>query len=200
MSKDVYWHSTQISKHQRQLRSQHKSFVLWLTGLSGSGKSTLANALEKKLFDTGHNVFVLDGDNIRHGLCSDLGFGEQDRHENMRRIVEVSKLFTESGTIVIAAFISPYIKDREQVRSRLPHGDFHEVYCECDLEVCEARDPKGLYARARKGEIENFTGISAPYEEPIKPDIVVNSSKQTIEEELELVISTLKQKGLIAAV
>ena len=145
-------------------------------------------------------MIVLDGDNIRHGLCSELGFAETDRHENMRRIGEVAKLFTEAGTIVIAAFISPYLKDRELVRSRLPHGDFLEVYCECELAVCEARDPKGLYARARKGEIENFTGISAPYEEPIKPDIIVNSSKQTIEEELELILSKLKQKGLIASV
>ncbi len=197
MAKEVYWHSSQVSRHNRNQCYKHKSFVLWFTGLSGSGKSTLANAIEKKLFDTNHNVIVLDGDNIRHGLCSDLGFDEKDRHENMRRIGEVAKLFNEAGTIVIAAFISPYRKDRELARSRLPHGDFHEVYIECELAVCEARDPKGLYARARKGEIENFTGISAPYEEPIKPDIVINSSKLTIEEEIDLIINELKRKNLI---
>jgi len=140
---------------------------------------------------------VLDGDNVRHGLCSDLSFNETDRNENMRRIGEVAKLFNEAGVIVIASFISPYRKDREGVRSRIPHGDFIEVYCECDLEICEARDPKGLYARARKGEIDNFTGISAPYEEPIKPDIIINTSKQTIEQESTLVLEALANRNLI---
>ena len=198
--KDIYWHNSKVSRHDRLLKNEHKSFVLWLTGLSGSGKSTLANAIEKKLFDSNHNVMVLDGDNVRHGLCSDLSFNEADRNENMRRIGEVAKLFNEAGTIIIAAFISPYREDREKVRSRLPHGDFLEVYCECDLETCEARDPKGLYARARKGEIENFTGISAPYEEPIKPDIIVNTSKQTLDEEIEVIIATLIQKKLISSI
>ncbi len=198
MTKDVYWHSSHVNRHLRQQRNKHKSFVLWFTGLSGSGKSTLANAMEKALFETHHDVIVLDGDNIRHGLCSDLGFSEDERHENMRRIGEVAKLFVEAGTIVLAAFISPYREDREMVRSRLPHGDFYEVYCQCDLEVCEARDPKGLYARARKGEIENFTGISAPYEEPIKPDMVINTNQLSIEEEVTLILDSLKRKGLIA--
>jgi adenylylsulfate kinase len=182
----------------RQTRNNHKSFVLWFTGLSGSGKSTLAYAIEHKLFERGSNVIVLDGDNVRHGLCSDLGFSEHDRHENMRRIGEAAKLFVESGTIVLAAFVSPYREDRERVRSRLPHGDFYEVFCDCELALCESRDPKGLYARARKGEIDNFTGISAPYEEPIKPDMVINSGVMSIEEEVELVFATLKEKGLIA--
>jgi adenylylsulfate kinase len=195
--KNVYWHNSKVNRHERQLKNKHKSFVLWHTGLSGSGKSTLANAIEKKLFDADHNVIVLDGDNVRHGLCSDLSFNEADRNENMRRIGEVAKLFNEAGTIVIAAFISPYREDREKVRSRLPHGDFLEVYCQCDLETCEERDPKGLYARARKGEIENFTGISAPYEEPIKPDIIVNTSKQTLDEEVDVIINALIQKQLI---
>ena len=198
MKNDVYWHAGNVDRHARQNKNQHKSFVLWFTGLSGSGKSSLANAIEKRLFDTDHNVIVLDGDNIRHGLCSDLGFTKEDRHENMRRISEVTKLFIETGTIVLAAFVSPYRTDREQVRSRIPHGDFYEVYCKCDLEVCEKRDPKGLYARARKGEIENFTGISAPYEEPIKPDMVVNTNKLTIEEEVEQIISKLQSEGLLA--
>lgn len=197
MTKEVYWHDNHISRQQRQERNKHKSFVLWFTGLSGSGKSTLANVVEKELFDSGHNVIVLDGDNIRHGLCSDLGFTEEARNENMRRIGEVAKLFVESGTIVLAAFVSPYRSDREKVRSRLPHGEFYEVYCECDLDVCEERDPKGLYAKARKGEIPNFTGISAPYEEPIKPDMVVNTNKLSIEQEVEMIIDNLQKKNLI---
>jgi adenylylsulfate kinase len=198
MTNNVFWHASQVDRQMRQSRNKHKSFVLWLTGLSGSGKSTLAYAIEHKLFQCGSNVVVLDGDNIRHGLCSDLGFSEHDRHENMRRIGETAKLFVESGSIVLAAFVSPYREDRERVRSRLPHGEFYEVYCECDLSLCEARDPKGLYARARKGEIDNFTGISAPYEEPIKPDIVINSGSMSIEEEVDLVFQALRAKGLIA--
>ena len=197
MTTDITWHASQINRQLRQQRNNHKSFVLWFTGLSGSGKSTLANAIEKQLFDAGNNVIVLDGDNIRHGLCSDLGFSEEDRRENMRRIGEVAKLFIEAGTIVLAAFISPHREDREQVRSRLPHGDFYEVYCQCDLEVCEERDPKGLYARARNGEIDNFTGISAPYEEPIKPDMVINTNTLSVDEEVSLILGTLKKRGLL---
>jgi adenylylsulfate kinase len=200
MTSDVYWHSSHVNRQSRQQRNKHRSFVLWFTGLSGSGKSTLANAVEKRLFDSNHDVIVLDGDNIRHGLCSDLGFTAEDRHENMRRIGEVAKLFVEAGTIVLAAFISPYREDRELVRSRLPHGDFYEVYCQCDLEVCEQRDPKGLYARARNGEIDNFTGVSAPYEEPIKPDMVINTNKLSLEEEVSLIISNLHKRGLIEKV
>ena len=198
MTREVYWHNSHITRQLRQEKNKHKSFVLWFTGLSGSGKSTLANAVEKKLFEMDYNVTVLDGDNVRHGLCSDLGFTEEDRNENMRRIGEVAKLFVESGIIVLAAFISPYRKDREKVRSRLPHGDFYEVYCECDLSVCENRDPKGLYKKAREGEIKNFTGVSAPYEEPIKPDLVVNTSNLSIEEEVKHIISNIRSKGLIA--
>lgn len=198
MTKDVYWYAGHVTRHQRQEKNKHKSFVLWFTGLSGSGKSTLANAVEKELFKMNYNVTVLDGDNVRHGLCSDLGFTKDDRNENMRRVSEVSKLFVEAGTIVLAAFVSPYREDREQVRSRLPHGDFYEVYCQCDIEVCEERDPKGLYARARKGEITNFTGISAPYEEPIKPDMIVDTSKLSIKEEVEHIISAIQSKRLIA--
>ncbi len=198
MTDEVYWHLGHVTRQQRQEKNKHKSFVLWFTGLSGSGKSTLANAVEKKLFEMDYNVTVLDGDNVRHGLCSDLGFTEEDRHENLRRIGEVAKLFVESGTIVLAAFVSPNRKDREQVRSRLPHGDFYEVYCKCDLDVCEERDPKGLYKKARAGEIPNFTGISAPYEEPIKPDMVVNTSELSIEEEVDHIINNIRSKGLVA--
>ncbi len=196
-SPDVHWHSSLVDRQQHKIRNNHKSFVLWFTGLSGSGKSTLANAVEKHLFDNHHRVAILDGDNIRHGLCSDLGFSEEDRHENMRRIAEVSKLFVETGTIVLAAFISPYRNDRELIRSRLPHGDFYEVYCKCDLDICEERDPKGLYARARSGEVDNFTGISAPYEEPIKPDMIIDTNKLSIKEELTVVMNNLIKKGLI---
>ncbi len=199
MTDEVYWHSSNITRQHRQEKNQHKSFVLWFTGLSGSGKSTLANAVEKKLFEMDYNVTVLDGDNVRHGLCSDLGFTEEDRHENLRRIGEVAKLFVESGTIVLAAFVSPYREDRERVRSRLPHGDFYEVYCKCDLEVCEDRDPKGLYKKARAGEIPNFTGVSAPYEEPIKPDMVVNTSSLSVEEEVTEIINRLQKKSLVKA-
>ena len=194
---NIHWYTSQVSRQHYQAKNNHKSFVLWFTGLSGAGKSTLANAVEKHLFDHDHHIVTLDGDNIRHGLCSDLGFSEEDRHENMRRIAEVSKLFVETGTIVLAAFISPYRNDRELIRSRLPHGDFYEVYCKCDLELCEERDPKGLYARARNGEIDNFTGISAPYEEPIKPDMIIDTNKLSIEEELAEIIDKLVEKGLI---
>jgi len=197
MTKNIYWHTGTINRQTHQEKNKHKSFVLWLTGLSGSGKSTLAPAIEKKLFEMNYNATVLDGDNIRHGLCSDLGFTAEHRHENLRRISEVAKLFIESGTIVIADFISPNRQDREQIRSRLPHGDFHEVYCECDLTVCEKIDPKGLYARARKGEITNFTGISAPYEEPIKPDIIVNTNTLTVDQEVDHILNILKDKNQI---
>jgi len=198
MTNDVYWHTSSVTPQLRQEKNGHKSFVLWFTGLSGSGKSTLASAVEAKLFALDHKVTVLDGDNIRHGLCSDLGFTEADRNENMRRVAEVAKLFVEAGTIVLAAFVSPYRQDRENVRSRLPHGDFYEVYCDCDLAVCEERDPKGLYARARSGEIDNFTGISAPYEEPIKPDMVINTGELSLEDEVTKILKQLKSKGLIA--
>jgi len=200
MKKNVFWHTSTITRQMRQEKNKQRSFMLWFTGLSGSGKSTLANAIERELFGLNYNVIVLDGDNIRHGLCSDLAFSEEDRHENMRRVAEVSKLFIETGTIVLASFISPYRKDREQVRSRLPHGDFYEVYCQCDLDVCEKRDPKGLYARARKGEIENFTGISAPYEEPIKPDIIVNTNNLSVDEEVTKLMKHLKEIHLLSMI
>jgi len=199
MTNNVFWHASQVDRQMRETRNKHKSFMLWFTGLSGSGKSSIAYAIEDKLFKLGSSVIVLDGDNIRHGLCSDLGFSKQDRNENMRRVGEAAKLFVESGCIVLAAFVSPYREDRERVRSRLPHGDFYEVYCQCELSVCESRDPKGLYALARKGEIDNFTGISAPYEAPIKPDMVINSGVMSIDEEVDLIFSRLKAKGLISS-
>ena len=198
MTDNVFWHSSQVSRRMQEARNGHRSFVFWFTGLSGAGKSTIAYALEHELFKRGMSVAVLDGDNIRHGLCSDLGFSKEDRNENLRRIGETAKLFVEAGTIVLAAFVSPYREDRERVRSRMPHGDFFEVYCKCDLDICEQRDPKGLYARARAGEIDNFTGISAPYEEPIKPDIVIDTGRTSIEEEVSEMLSVMQERGLVS--
>ena len=198
MTAEVYWHQGEITRSLRQERNKHKSFVLWFTGLSGSGKSTVAHALEQVLFSRGLQVMVLDGDNVRHGLCSDLSFKAEDRHENLRRIGEVSKLFVETGVIVLAAFVSPYRRDREQVRSMLPHGDFLEVYCDCDLSVCESRDPKGLYAKARAGEIENFTGISDPYEPPLRPEVIIKSGEKPINESVEMLVGILEERNLIS--
>ena len=199
MADNVFWHQGQVSRADRAERNGHKSFVLWFTGLSGAGKSTLAHAVEAELFRCGHQVMVLDGDNVRHGLCSDLGFTEEDRHENLRRIGEISKLFVEAGVIVLAAFVSPYRSDRDRVRSMLPHGDFLEVYCKCGLETCEARDPKGLYARARRGEVKNFTGISAPYEEPLRPELIVETDKESISGEVDKAMEVLRKMGLVPA-
>jgi adenylylsulfate kinase len=197
MADNVFWHQGQVSRADRAERHGHKSFVLWFTGLSGAGKSTLAHAVEAELFRCGHQVMVLDGDNVRHGLCSDLGFTEEDRHENLRRIGEISKLFVEAGVIVLAAFVSPYRSDRDRVRSMLPHGDFLEVYCKCGLETCEARDPKGLYARARRGEVKNFTGISAPYEEPLRPELIVETDKESLAEEVARAMEVLRRMDLV---
>ncbi|MGD9393136.1 MAG: adenylyl-sulfate kinase [Chromatiales bacterium] len=198
MTDDVYWHQGKISRLEREQRNGHKSFVLWFTGLSASGKSTFAHAVEQELYRRGKQVMVLDGDNVRHGLCSDLGFKAEDRQENLRRIGEVAKLFVEAGIIVLAAFVSPYRKDREQVRSMLPHGDFYEVFCDCDLSVCEERDPKGLYKKARAGEIRNFTGISDPYEPPVKPDMVFDTGRTPVDDNLHKLIGQLESKRLIA--
>ena len=198
MANEVYWHQGKISRLEREQRNGHKSFVLWFTGLSASGKSTFAHAVEQELYRRGKQVMVLDGDNVRHGLCSDLGFKTEDRHENLRRIGEVAKLFVEAGIIVLAAFVSPYRKDREQVRSMLPHGDFFEVFCDCDLSVCEERDPKGLYKKARAGEIRNFTGISDPCEPPVKPDMVFDTASVPVDDNLSKLIGQLENKRLIA--
>ena len=181
---------------QNQL-NKHKSVVLWFTGLSGSGKSTMSHALEERLFNRGCRTFVLDGDNVRHGLNSNLGFSHQDRTENIRRIGEVSKLMMEAGFIIMTAFISPYREDRIAVRNLMPNGDFIEIYCKASLETCEARDVKGLYKRARAGEIKNYTGIDSPYEVPENADLIIDTEQKTIEDSVSTIISFLKKKTII---
>jgi len=193
----ILWHQSTITKQARQQRNQHKSCVVWFTGLSGSGKSSLANALDKELFSLGVQSYVLDGDNIRHGLNAGLGFSKEDRKENIRRIGEVSKLFVDSGQIVCTAFISPFIEDREQVRTLFPDGEFIEVYVKCPISICENRDPKGLYKKARSGEIMEFTGISSPYEEPIHPELVIETDKLTISQSVDTIITYLREKEIL---
>ncbi|KYD05048.1 MULTISPECIES: adenylyl-sulfate kinase [Bacillus] len=181
-NRDIVWHEASITKEEYQQKNKHQSSILWLTGLSGSGKSTIANAAARELFEQGYQVVVLDGDNIRHGLNNDLGFSDEDRKENIRRIGEVAKLFVQQGTIVITAFISPFREDRKQVRQLVDEGEFHEIYIKCDLDICEQRDPKGLYKKARNGEIPFFTGIDSPYEEPKAPELVLDSGQNEREE------------------
>ena len=178
-SKDIYWHKGDISREDRQRQYGHKNVCLWFTGLSGSGKSTIARKLEEKLFERGVKTYVLDGDNVRYGLNKNLGFSHEDRTENIRRIGEVSKLLVDAGLVIMTAFISPYREDRNNVRMLFAEGDFVEVFIQASIETCEKRDPKGLYKKARTGEIKEFTGISAPYEEPINPDLVINTTEET---------------------
>jgi len=195
--KIVIWHDTKIMKEDREKRNGHRAVVIWLTGLSGSGKSTIATELQRKLFDAGCNVYILDGDNIRHGLNSDLGFSPEDREENIRRIGEVAKLFADAGFIVITSFISPYKKDRQRARNLLKEGEFIEVYVKAPLEICEKRDVKGLYKKARLGEIKEFTGISAPYEEPDNPEIVIETDRLDVNESVKKIIDYLKANMII---
>ena len=199
MSKEnnVVWHHVAVTREMREQQAGHKGAVVWFTGLSGSGKSTVAHAVEERLYTAGCRSFVFDGDNVRHGLCSDLGFSEADRHENLRRIGEMTKLFLEAGVISLTAFISPFRADRERVRSLVPHGDFLEIYCDCPLALCEERDVKGLYAKARAGEIPNYTGISSPYESPEQPDLVLKTGEDGLEACVEQVISLLVQYAII---
>lgn len=194
---NIKWHELTVSKKDRRTQNNHGSCVLWFTGLSGSGKSTIANAVSHELYQTGIKEFVLDGDNIRYGLNKDLGFSEQDRSENIRRIGEVAKLFVESGTLAITAFISPFQKDRQQVRALFGDGEFIEVFVQCPLEECERRDPKQLYVKARNGEIRDFTGIDSPYEEPESPEIVLYTANETVEEAVAKVLSYLRRKNII---
>ncbi len=186
-----------ITQEMHELRNKHKGACIWLTGLSASGKSTIAKALVTELFKLGCQTKVLDGDNVRHGLCSDLGFSEKDREENIRRIAEVAKLFVQSGTIIICAFISPYRKDRDFARSIMPEGRFFEIYLNCDIEVCKQRDPKGLYKNAAAGLIKGFTGIDSPYEAPSSPEIELFSAKSAVEESISRIINKLKVSEIL---
>ena len=196
-STNTVWHHATITRADREVLHQHKSVIIWFTGLSGAGKSTLAHAVEDYLHKIGISTFVLDGDNVRHGLCSDLGFSDHDRVENIRRIGELAKLMTEAGIITLTAFISPFKSDRNTARKLVPHGDFLEIYCECPIETCEQRDVKGLYKKARAGEIPFFTGIGSPYEAPEQPELVVSTHKQTLNESVQSVVYLLVQRGII---
>jgi adenylylsulfate kinase len=195
-STNITWHDTTITKKDRRGQNGHGSCALWFTGLSGSGKSTIANAVSTELHRRGINEYVLDGDNIRHGLNKDLGFSEHDRTENIRRIGEVAKLFVESGKVTTTAFISPFRSDREQVRALFEEGEFIEVFVNCPLEECERRDPKQLYAKARRGEIKDFTGIDSPYEAPINPEITIQTDLLSIEEAVEQVFTYLRERNI----
>ena len=183
-----------VTRQERNFRNGHKGGVLWFTGLSGAGKSTVAVALEKKLFEKGYNVFVLDGDNVRHGLNANLSFSPEDRAENIRRVGEVAGLFARAGVVTITSFISPYRSDRDRARQALENGDFHEIHVKADVATCEARDPKGLYKKARAGEIKEFTGISAPYEEPEAPELMLDTSVLSIEESVEKLVNYVEMK------
>jgi adenylylsulfate kinase len=194
---NITWHDAVIKADDRKHLNGHGGVVLWLTGLPSSGKSTLACAVESLLFKRGCHTYILDGDNIRHGLNKNLGFSPEDRKENIRRIGEVAKLFADAGTIVMTAFISPYREDRDSSRKLLPPGGFMEIYCKCPVEVCEKRDPKGLYKKARAGQIKDFTGVDAPYEAPLNAEIVVNTDKDGIEKSAEQVLACLEEKGII---
>lgn len=193
-TENIIWHHATVTRARREQLNGHKSCVLWFTGLSGAGKSTLAHSVEEQLYQRGCRTFVLDGDNVRHGLSSNLGFSEADRKENIRRIGEAAKLMMEAGVIVMTAFISPFRVDREAVRTLMPHGDFLEIYCQASLETCEARDVKGLYKKARAGEIKNYTGIDSPYEEPIKPELVVNTGTDFLESSVNAVMALLSER------
>ena len=194
---NIKWHHGKITKEDRIKLIKQKGVTIWLTGLSGSGKSTIAVELEHALLENSHQAYILDGDNIRHGLNKNLGFSPEDRSENIRRIGEVAKLFTDANIITITAFISPYRQDRENARKLQKDGEFIEVYVKCPLDVCEQRDTKGLYKKARAGEVKEFTGISAPYEEPLNPEITIDTSKLSVEESTKAILSYLEKKGYV---
>lgn len=196
-SPNVIYHQASVTRERRNQSNNHQSVVLWFTGLSGSGKSTLAHVLEEKLFNKGCKTLVLDGDNVRHGLNSNLDFSDDDRKENIRRIGEVAKLMLESGLIVMTAFISPFREDRVAVRNLISNSDFIEIYCKASLKTCEARDVKGLYKRARAGEIKNYTGIDSPYEAPENPELIIDTDKETLDESVSKIYSFLERKAII---
>ena len=194
---NIVWHEASVDRAARAEKRGHRSAILWFTGLSGSGKSTLANAVNAALFERGLATYVLDGDNVRHGLCKDLGFSDADREENIRRIGEVAKLFLDAGVIVLTAFVSPFRADRDKARELVEQGDFLEIFCAADLDVCESRDPKGLYAKARSGAIKEFTGISSPYEAPESPELKIDTGSQELTESVQVVLKALEAQGVI---
>jgi adenylylsulfate kinase len=197
VSSDVVWHHATVTRNRREQLNNHKSVILWFTGLSGSGKSTLAHAVEEELHQRKCRTYVLDGDNVRHGLNGDLGFSEEDRKENIRRIGNVSKLFLDAGIIVLTAFISPFKADRDTVRNLVPHGDFIEIFCNASLSVCEERDTKGMYKKAREGLIKDFTGISSPYEEPENSELVIDTGGSPLDECVQNVVTLLVVRGIL---
>jgi adenylylsulfate kinase len=194
---NIIWHHATVTRERRERLNGHKSCVLWFTGLSGAGKSTLAHAVEENLHQRGCRTYVLDGDNVRHGLSANLGFSEEDRRENIRRIGEAAKLMMEAGIIAMTAFISPFREDRDNVRKLMPHGDFIEIYCHADLATCESRDVKGLYKKARAGLIKNYTGIDSPYEAPINPELTIETGSEPLAESVAKVMQYLVQRGMI---
>ena len=196
-STTIAWHEASVGRDERSKQRGHRSTILWFTGLSGAGKSTLANAVNQALFERGLATYVLDGDNVRHGLCKDLGFSDADREENIRRIGEVAKLFLDAGVIVLTAFVSPFRADRDKARALVENGDFIEIFCSADLSVCEQRDTKGLYAKARAGEIKEFTGISSPYEAPERPELSVDTGASDLEACVNQVVRALIDQGII---
>ncbi|ABB56969.1 adenylyl-sulfate kinase [Synechococcus elongatus] len=198
-SRNVVWHDATITRSDRERLNGHRGVILWFTGLSGSGKSTLAHAVEAQLFERGCRTFVLDGDNVRHGLCADLGFSDSDRQENIRRIGEVAKLFMEAGVITLAAFVSPFRADRDRVRALVADGEYIEVYCQASLDICEQRDVKGLYAKARAGQIPEFTGISSPYEAPEAAELQIDTGSRSLEDCVAQVLDYLASQGIIPA-
>lgn len=191
LDKNVIWHESKITKEDRQKQHGHKSIMIWFTGLSGSGKSTIANALQQELFKRNINVYLLDGDNLRHGINRNLSFTAEDRQENIRRVAEIGKLFVDAGFVVLAALISPFEKERLSARTLFNSDEFTEVYVKCSIAECESRDPKGLYKKARNGEIKNFTGIDQPYEEPQNPEIIIDTTKLSIEDSVESLLTHL---------
>ena len=199
ISPNVVWHGAKVTRERREQLHQHRGAVLWFTGLPSAGKSTVANELDDALHRMGLRSYVLDGDNVRHGLCGDLGFTDQDREENIRRVTEVARLFLDAGTIVMGAFVSPIRRDRERARSLFRHGDFLEIYCRCPLDVCEDRDPKGLYRRALLGVVKNFTGVSAPYEEPINPELVLDTGTHSVQHCVQQLVALLREREIIGS-
>ncbi|MCU7817071.1 MAG: adenylyl-sulfate kinase [Candidatus Thiodiazotropha sp. (ex Rostrolucina anterorostrata)] len=197
MDENIVWHHATVTRDRREKMNMHRAKLLWFTGLSGSGKSTLAHALEERLHQRGCRTYVFDGDNVRHGLCRDLGFSIDDRTENIRRIGEMSKLFVDAGIIALTAFISPIREDRDRARSLFADGDFIEVYVKASIEACESRDVKGLYKKARAGEIPHFTGISSPYEAPEKPEITIDTEHSTVEACIDSLLESLESRGVI---